>query len=219
MLSYIMKKVIFDIYAPRYLGFNEHFNIEHALMRLINPNVTGVHNQIHEHKIQSIYTRKEESKGVMLPISSIDIDFRLVQYKLECNYVTFSNKIADFIKWKYGYDLLECERQSKIFGNVIIYGKVHGLIYINNEKYIVYIVRHEEELKYMSIAEQIQIILQTKLYECNKVIYINHYGNDMSIHIFDNFEYEELYCEIIKRLTIISQCNTHDDIKKLCYWI
>ena len=59
-----------------------------------------------------------------------------------------------------------------IFGDIKIYGKVHGFIYINGEKYIVFIVQHEEGLKYMPIADQIQLLLHTKLYECNKVIYI-----------------------------------------------
>lgn len=215
-----MKLVIFANYAPRYLGFDRRFNTLRALERLINPNnVDGVTNQIQEYKVVSTYVRKEESKGVMLPISSIDIDFLLVQYKLECKYSSVNNRIADFIKWKYGYDLIECERQTKIFGDIKIYGKVHGFIYINGEKYIVFIVQHEEGLKYMPIADQIQLLLHTKLYECNKVIYINYYTTDMSIHIFDNFEYEELYHEVIRRLITISQCNTHDDVKKLCYWI
>jgi len=161
----------------------------------------------------------------------IGADQNDIQSSLNCFYGS-SNEInvIDLIKEKYGYDVVE--NNNKCYSMFLdgnsgskICGRIDGYIHINGEKYLVEIKSRKNRLfTMMPIYEKVQILLYTKLCDCNKVIYVQNYGTQLSLEIFDNFNDDKLYNEVIKRLKLVDQFvnigNNTDEYKidELCYW-
>ena len=215
----------------KYLGYNKYVNAKDEILRLITPDpeydLNVIQNKISELSIQNkdiiIPTNIENLNQTEIISEILKIETNLIQSALNCSYGSYNEcNVINLIKEKYGYDVVE--NNSKCYSMVIedikICGRIDGFIYINGEKYLVEIKSRKNRLfKYMPIYEKVQILLYTKLCGCNKVIYIQNHGSNLSLEIFNNFEDKKLYDEIIKRLQLVDRCVKGEDINTLCYWI
>ena len=176
---------------------------------------------------------ENEVSDISLLSDIIGVDPSYVQSSLNCFYGS-SNEInvINLIKEKYGYDIVENNNkcysmfiknniENNIENNqgIKICGRIDGFTYVNGEKYLVEIKSRKNRLfSMMPIYEKVQILLYTKLCDCNKVIYIQNHGTQLSLEIFNNFTDDKLYNEVIQRLKIVDKCVNGENIDELCYW-
>lgn len=141
---------------------------------------------------------------------------------LNCNYGSNNEEnVIDKIKEKYGYDVIENNAKcyTKVIDDIKICGRVDGFIIIDGVRYLVEIKSRKNRIfKNMPSYEKVQILLYTKLCECDKVIYIQNHGDKLDLQIFEDFKDEKMFKEIMRRLKCVKKCINGEPIKEVCYW-
>lgn len=230
--------------VSKYTGYNKYVDSKSEILKLINPDPNKDLNLIQAKLISLLSSDNELNlKDLNMPtnIESLDqfnnldnitnlseiigADKNDIQSSLNCFYGS-SNEInvIDLIKEKYGYDVVE--NNNKCYSMFLegdsgtkICGRIDGFIYINDEKYLVEIKSRKNRIfNMMPIYEKVQILLYTKLCDCNKVIYVQNYGTQLSLEIYNNFNDDKLYNEVMKRLKIVDKCVNGENPDELCYW-
>lgn len=218
----------------KYTGYNKYADPRKEIEQLINPsiNLNEIQNKIKELAINNPGSNIRNIQEVdnlnninIAELSAvINEDPQLVQQSVNCLYGSCNeNNVIQLVKEKYGHDIVE--NNDKCYSSVIddcfkICGRIDGFIYIDGEKYLVEIkCRKNRIFNVMPIYEKVQILLYTKLCECNKVIYIQNHGKDISLEVFNNFEDNRLYNEVLKRMKAVNACVQGECIDELCYWI
>lgn len=141
----------------------------------------------------------------------------LLNFNYGCNN---EKTVIEKIKDKYGYDVIDNNSECYMMevDGIKICGRIDGYIIINDVKYLVEIKSRKNRIfKQMPIYEKVQILLYTKLCKCNKVIYIQNYGDELDLKFFENFVYENLYEEVIRRLKRVHECIKENKINEIVF--
>lgn len=223
--------------VPKIIGYNNYVDTSEEIFNLYDTSISKPKIEI-DLPINNANELSQITSNILDKMDKIDDNIDEINkmrtyiiQSLNCKYGNDNEKnVINMIKEKYGYEVHDNNKKcySKIINNIKICGRVDGFIYIDDVKYILEIKSRKNRIfKNMPIYEKVQIILYTKLCECNNVIYCQNYNNELTFEIMPNFEDNNLYENIISRLK-----NVHDyieyrkvnensdlELEQFCPWI